>query len=128
MGYSPWGCKESDTTERLHFHFHFPYLEPAHCSMSGSNCCFLPCIQISQEAGKVVLYSHLFKNFPQFVVTHTVKGFSIVDEAEVDIFLKFSSFFSDPADVSSLISSSPAFINPACTSGSSQFMYCRSLA
>ena len=54
--------------------------------MSGSNCCFLTCIQISQEAGKVVLYSHLFKNFPQFYVIHTVKGFGVVNKAEIYIF------------------------------------------
>ena len=62
-----------------------PNLEPVCCSTSFSNCCFLTCIQISQEAGKVVWYSHLFKSFPQFVVIHPVKGFSIVNEAEVDI-------------------------------------------
>ena len=77
--------------------------------MSGSNCCFMLCIQISREAGKVVLYSHLFQKFPQFVVIHTVKGFSIVDEAEVAIFLKFPHFFSDSKDVSYLISGSFAF-------------------
>ena len=60
--------------------------------MSGSKCCFLTSIQISQEAGQVVWYSHLFKNFPQFVVIHTVKGFSAVNEAEVDVFLEFSCF------------------------------------
>ena len=86
-----------------------PILEPAHCSMSGSNCCFLICIQVFQEAGKVDWYSHLFKNFPQFVVSHTVKGFSIVNEAEVDVFLEFSCFFNDPMDVSNLISGSSAF-------------------
>ena len=48
--------------------------------MSGSNCCFLACIQVSREAGKVVWYSHLFKNFPKFVVIHTVKGFGIVNK------------------------------------------------
>ena len=48
--------------------------------------CFLTCIQISQEAGQVVWYSHLFKNLPQFVVIHTVKGFSVVNEGEVDVF------------------------------------------
>ena len=58
--------------------------------MSSSNYCFLTCIQISQEAGKVVRYSHLLKNFPQFVVIHTVKDFSIVNEAEIDVFLGFS--------------------------------------
>ena len=57
--------------------------------MSSSNFCFLVCIQVSQESGKVVWYSHLFKNFPQFVVIHTVKGFSAVTEA--DVFLKFLS-------------------------------------
>ena len=58
--------------------------------MFGSNCSLLTCIQVSQEAGKVVWYSHLFKNFPQFVVIHTVKGFSMVNEAEVGVFLEFS--------------------------------------
>ena len=57
----------------------------------------------------VVLYSHLFQNFPQFVVIHTVKGFSIVNEAEVDVFLKFSCFFDDTMDVGSLISDSSAY-------------------
>ena len=54
--------------------------------MSSSNCCFLTCIQISQDAGQVVWYSHLLKNFPQFVVIHRVKGFGIVNKAEVDVF------------------------------------------
>ena len=67
--------------------------------MSHSNGCFLTCTQVSQEAGKVVWYSYLLKNFPQFVVIHTVKGFSMVNEAEVDAFLKFSCFFYDPEDV-----------------------------
>ena len=67
-----------------------PDFKPASCSMSGSNYCFLTCIQVSQEAGQVVWYSHLFKNFPQFVVVHTVKGFSVVNEAEVDVFMEFS--------------------------------------
>ena len=76
--------------------------------MSGSNCCFLTCIQISQEAGRVVLNFHKFNNFPQFVVIHTVKGFSVVNEA-VDVFLKFSCFFDDSADIGNLISGSSAF-------------------
>jgi len=76
--------------------------------MSGSNCCFLIYIQIFQEAGKVVWYSHLFKNFPQFVVVHTVKGFGIVNK-EVDVFLELSCFFYDAMDVSNLISDSSAF-------------------
>ena len=71
----------------------FSYLEPVYCSMSSSNCCFLTCIQISQEEDKVVWYSHLFKNLPQFVVIHTVKGFGIVNKAEVDVFLELSCFF-----------------------------------
>ena len=63
--------------------YSFPDLEPIYCSMSSSNCCFLTCIQISQKAGQVVWYSHLFQNFPQFLVIHTVKGFGIVNKAEV---------------------------------------------
>ena len=66
--------------------------------MSCSNCCFLICIQISQEAGQVVWYSHLLKNFPQFVVIHTVKAFGIVNKAEVDVFLELCCFFNDPTD------------------------------
>ena len=77
--------------------------------MSSPNCCFLPCIQISQEAGQVVWHSHLFQNFPQFIVIHTVKGFGIVNAAEIDVFLELSSFFHDPADVGNLISGSSAF-------------------
>ena len=76
--------------------------------MSASNCCFWTCIQISQETGKAAWYSHLFKNFPQFVVIHTVKVFSIVSEAEVDAFLESSCFFYDPTDVHILISGSSA--------------------
>ena len=66
-------------------------------------------MRISQEAGKVVYYFHLSKNFPHFVVIYTVKGFSIVSEAEVDVFLELSYFFNDPTDVSNLISGSSAF-------------------
>ena len=77
--------------------------------MSSSNCCFLTCIQIAQEAGQVVWYSHLFQNFPQFIVIHTVKGFGIVNKAELDVFLELSCFFHDPADVGNLISGSSAF-------------------
>ena len=79
------------------------------CSMSSSNCCFLTCIQISQEAGQVLWYSHLLKNFPQFVVIHTVKGFSVVNEAEVDVFLELSCFLDNSTDVGSLISVFCAF-------------------
>ena len=77
--------------------------------MSSSNCCFLTCIQVSQEAGQVVWYSHPFQNFPQFIVIHTVKGFGIVNKAEIDVFLELSCFFDDPADVGNLISGSSAF-------------------
>ena len=73
--------------------------------MSSSNCCFLTCIQDSQEAGQVVWYSHLFQNFPQFIVIHTVKSFGIVNKAEIDVFLDSRwSFFDDPADAGNLIS------------------------
>ena len=89
--------------------YSFPSFEPVCCSMSDSNCCFLTCIQISQEAGQVVWYSHFFKNFPQFVVIHTVKGFGVVNKEEVDVFLKLSCFFDDLTDVGNLISSSSAF-------------------
>ena len=85
----------------------FLYLEPVHCSVSSSNCCFLTCVQISQEAVQVVWYSHLLKNFPQFVVIH--KGFGVVNKAEVDVFLELSCIFDDPADVGNLISGFCAF-------------------
>ena len=77
--------------------------------MSGSNCYFLTYIQISQEAGQVVWYSHPFKNFPQFVVIHTVKGFGLINKAEIDVFLELSCFFHHPADVGNLIPCSSAF-------------------
>ena len=89
--------------------YSFPYLGPVCCSMSSSNCCFLTCIQISQKTGHVVWYSHLFQNIPQFIVIHTVKGFGIVNKAEILVFLEFSCFFSDPLEVGSLISGSSAF-------------------
>ena len=77
--------------------------------MSISNCCFLTCIQVSQKAGQVVWYSHLFQNFPQFIVIHTVKGFDIVNKVEIDFFLELSYLFNDPTDIGSLISGSSAF-------------------
>ena len=76
--------------------------------MSSYNCCFLTCIQISQEAGQVVWYSHLFQNFPQFIVIHRVKGFGIVNQVEADVFLELSCFFYDPTHVGNLISGSSA--------------------
>ena len=93
--------------------YSFSYLESACCSMSNSNCCFLTCIQISQESGQVVWYSYLFQNFPQFVVIHTVKGFGIVSKAEVVVFLELSCFFDDPSDVGNLVSGSSAFLKPS---------------
>ena len=89
--------------------YSFPNLQPVYCSMSSSSCCFLTCIEISQEAGKVVWYSHLLKNYPQFVVIHTVKGFGIVNKAEADVFLELFCFFDDPTDIGNLISGSSAF-------------------
>ena len=77
--------------------------------MSSSNCYFRACIQISQEAGQVVWYSHLFRNFPQFVVIYTVKVLGIVNKAEVDVFLELSCFFDNPTDIGNLISGSSAF-------------------
>ena len=103
----------------------FPDLEPVCCSMSSSNCCFLIAVQVSQEAGKVVWYSHLLKNFPQFVVIHTVKGFSLVNEREVYVFLAFS-VIQQMLAIWSLVPL--PFLNPAYTSGSSRFTYCQSLA
>ena len=87
----------------------FSYLDPVYFSMSSSNCCFLTCIQVSQEAGQVVWYSHLFQNFPQFMVIHIVKSCSVVSEAEGDVFLEFTCFFNDPADIGNLISGSLFF-------------------
>ena len=89
--------------------YSFPNLKPVCCFMSISNCCFLTCTQISQEAGNVVRYSYLLKNFPQFVVNYIVKGFGAINKAEVDIFLEFSCFFYNPTNVDNLISGSSAF-------------------
>jgi len=77
--------------------------------MSSSNCCFLTCIQISQETGQVVWYSNFFQNFPQLVVIHTVKGFGVGNKTKVDVFLELSCIFSDTEDVDKLISGSSAF-------------------
>ena len=78
--------------------------------MSSSNYCFLTCIQISQEAGQVVVwYSLIFKNFPQFIVIRTIKGFGIVNKAEVDVFVEPSCFYDVPTDFGNLISGSSAF-------------------
>ena len=77
--------------------------------MSGSNCCFLTCIQVLQETDKVIWHFHLLKNFPQFIVTHTVKGFGVDNKAEGDVFLELLSFFNDPMILGNLITVSFAF-------------------
>ena len=89
--------------------YSFPNFEPVHFSMSGSNFFFLTCIQVFQEAGKVAWYSHLYKNFPQFVLIDTVKGFSFVSEAEVDFFSGIPFLFLWSNSVGNLISHSSAF-------------------
>ena len=107
MMYSPY--KLNKQGDNITLMYSFPDLEPVCCSMSSTNCCFLTYIQISQEAGQVAWYSHLLKNFPQFVVIHPVKGFAIVNKAGLDVFLELSCFFDDPTDVGDLISGSSAF-------------------
>ena len=95
--------------------YSFPYLETVHCSMSGSHCCLLTCIKVSQEvAGKVGWYSHLFKNCPQFVVIHTVKCFSIVNEAEVSLYIVTSLY--SAKEYREVIESKKEQIWGACTS------------
>ena len=89
--------------------YSFTNFEPVHCSMSNYNCCFLTCIQISQEVHQVAWYSYLFKNFRWFVVTHTVNGFGVINKSKVDVFLEFSCFFYDQTDDGNLMSGSPAF-------------------
>ena len=91
-------------------------------------CCFLTYIHISQEASQVFWYSHLFKNCPQFVVIHLVKGFGIVNKAEIDVFLELSCFFDDPQMLAIWSLVPLPFLNPSWTSGSSLFMYCWGLA
>ena len=89
--------------------YSFPDFEPVCCSMSSSNCCFLTCIQVSQEAGQVVWYSRFFQNFPQLIVIHTVKGFGIVNKSEINVFLELSWFFHHPTDIDNLNSGSSTF-------------------
>ena len=103
----------------------FPFWNHVPCPVLT---CFLTCIQISQEAGQVVWYSHLCQNFPQFVLVHTVKGFGIVNKAEIDVFLELSCFFHDPADVGNLISGSSAFSKTSLNIWKSQFTYWWSMA
>ena len=109
--------------------YSFSYLEPVCCSMSSSNCCFLTCIQVSQEVDQVVWYARLFQNFSQFIVIHTVKGFGIVNKAEIDVFFWNSLAFLMIQWMLAIWSLVPLpFLNPAWTSRSSRFMYCWSLA
>ena len=110
--------------------YFFPYMELVCCSTSSANCCFLTCIQISQEAGQLVWYYHLLKNFPQFVVIHTVKGFSVVNKAEVDVFSFWNYLaFSMIQWMLAIWSLIPLpFLTPAWKSESSQWMYCWSPA
>ena len=90
--------------------YSFSYLETVCCSMSSSICCFLICIQISQETSQLFWYFHLFQNFSVCCV-HTVKGFGIVNKARVDVFLKLFCFFDNPTDIGNLISGSSGFSN-----------------
>ena len=108
--------------------YSFPYLVPVCCSMSSSNCCFLTFILISHEAGKEVWYSHLLKHFPQCVAIHTVKGFGIVNKAEIGLFLELSCFLMIQCILAIWSLVPLSFLNPAWTSGSSRFMYCENLA
>ena len=88
-------------------------LEPISRSIQGFNCCFLTLIQVSQETGKIVWYSHLPKSSPQFIMIYTAKGFIIVGETEIDAFLKFPCFLYNPANVGNFISSSSSFSKPS---------------
>ena len=107
--------------------YSFLNLEPVHFPMSGSNCCFLTCIHICQEAGQVVWYSHLLKSFPQFFVIHTVKGFRVINKAEVDALLELSCFSNNPMDVGNLISGYSAFSKSSLNIWKFLFTYCWTL-
>ena len=108
--------------------YSFSYLESVCYTMSSSNCCFLTWIQVTQEAGEVVWSSHLFQNFLQFIVIHTVEGFGVVNKAKIYIFMN-SLAFSMIQWMLAIWSLVPlTFLNPASTSGSSRFTYCWSLA
>ena len=104
--------------------YSFPNFEPIRCFVYGSNYCFLDLLAVSQEAGIVIWYFHHFQNFPRFVVINTIKDFIVANEAEVDFFLKFLCFslIQKMLTIWSLVQL--PFLNPACTSGSSQFTYC----
>ena len=96
--------------------------------MSSSNCCFLTGIQISQEAGQVVWYSHLLQNFPQFIMIHRVKGFGIVNKAEIDVFLDSLDFSMIQRMLAIWALVPMTFLKPAWTTESSRFTYCWSLS
>ena len=85
--------------------------------MFSSKYCFLTHIQVSQETGKMIWYSHLFKNFPQFIVIHTVKGFNTVNKTQVDVLLEPPCFLYDPVNVSNLISGLSAISKPSLNIG-----------
>ena len=93
--------KQGDSKQPCH-----TLLDPISCSIQDTNCCFLTHIQISYETGKMIWYSHLSKSFPQLVIIHTVKGFSIINETEIDVLLKFPCLLNNPMNVGNLISSS----------------------
>ena len=90
---------------------------------SGAGKTGQPPIQVFQEAGQVVWYFHFFQNYPQCIVLHTVKGFGIVNKAEIDVFLELSCFFDDPAEFANLISGSSAFSKTSLNIWNSQFTY-----
>ena len=106
----------------------FPNLESVRCHMSSSHCCFLTCVQISQQTGKVVWCSHLYKNFPQFLVIHTIKGCGVVNKADVFGFPELSCFLYDPRDVGNLISDSSAISKSSLNIWTFLVMYWWSLA
>ena len=87
----------------------FPNFEPVHYFLSSQPACW-PAYRFLRRQVKVVWYPRLFKNFPQFFVIRTVKGFSVVNEADVDVLLEFSCFFNEPMDVGNLISGSSVFL------------------
>ena len=107
--------------------YSFPNFEPVCCSMSNSTCCFLTWLQISQDASKVVYYSQLLKNFPQFAMIHTIKGFDIVNNVEVGVFLELSCFFYDPMNVGNFTPASCAFSKSSLNIWKFMFMFCWSL-
>ena len=101
--------------------YFFPTFEPVCCSMSGSNSSWLAYRFLRRQVrcSGIPISFRIF----QFLVIHTIKGFRVVNETEVDVFLKLPCFFDDPVGVGNLISGSSAFLNPACTSGNSWFTY-----